>query len=411
MEVKIENGKIINEKIPEVLDYSDQYKKEMKKSMRLNNIFSEFENKASKDFNFFIDESNRRYSKLKCGINLKGAVSATRKKCLDESKKILNDNFYNNNVIKNEKEKMKHKNNVFLYKNLRDCMNIVKNPELLKKKSDNNNNRNKNNKKYNFNYDLNSLNKNERIMDYLITEEQKSLSKSIDNYKSNLDKLKINLDNSPTSIFNKKKNIDIYRKLNLYLPNLKFMNYASRKDGQKIIDRDDPSKKADIHKLLPFSKLGKKNTEITTPPQSVKKKEEKKVKILPYITEPSLPINKQTEPPSNFQYYKDFKDSIEVVANSANKELFVKKNFDVKSGEVENVLKVDDIPDVLLYDDLAHKKANKLKEERRNKNSIICRSQNYLKLTSQQRMNLDIDKNIKLIKDIEDSYYKKLKSK
>ena len=36
MEKHLENGKIINKKIPEVLDYSSQYRKEMKKLIRLN---------------------------------------------------------------------------------------------------------------------------------------------------------------------------------------------------------------------------------------------------------------------------------------------------------------------------------------------------------------------------------------
>ena len=94
MEINIANGRVINKKIPEVIEYSDQYKKEMKKLMRLNNIFSEFENKATRDLDFFIDESNRRYSKSKCGINLKALISSTRKKCLDESKKILKDDSY-----------------------------------------------------------------------------------------------------------------------------------------------------------------------------------------------------------------------------------------------------------------------------------------------------------------------------
>ena len=38
MEAKIEKNKIINKKIPEVLEYSNQYKKEMKKLLRLNNV-------------------------------------------------------------------------------------------------------------------------------------------------------------------------------------------------------------------------------------------------------------------------------------------------------------------------------------------------------------------------------------
>jgi hypothetical protein len=420
MEKHLENGKIINKKIPEVLEYSDQHRKEMKKLIRLNNIFSEFENKASKEFNFFIDESNRRYSQSKYGADLNGVISSTRKKCLDESKKILHDDFYNNNIIKRERDKMKHNNNKILYKNLRYSMNIVKNPELINSninalgnrngsfikkllKIGNNNNK-KNDKRYNFNYNSNDLNKNERIMNVMINEEQNSIEKSINNYKSNLDKLKENVYNN--QIIDKKKSSSMHKKLNLYLPNLKFINYHAKKENPKNNDRDDPAKKADIHKLLPFSKLGQLNTDNninSQPPNS--RNEENKKRIFPYITEPSLPSNGQ--PPKIIQYYKDYQDTLAVVADSANKELYVDKNYDAKRGEVENILKVDEIPKVELYDELAREKTNKIKEDRRNRNSEISKRQNYLKLTNIQKMNLDIEKNIDLIKSIEECLYNK----
>ena len=406
MKANIKNNKVINEKIPEVLEYSCQYKKEMRKLLRLNNIFSEFENKATKELNFFIDESNRRYSMSKCGINLKGLISSTRKKCLDESKKILNDNFYHDKIIMNEKEKMKHKGNKILYKKLRNSMNIVKNPKLLKNKKNNKNgNKNVNNQKkiHNYNYNRKNFHKSEKIMDGLITEEQKSLSKSIDNYKSNLDQLKGILNNSP--IINKRKNSMAYRKLNLNLPNLKFINYTAKKIVPRNNDRDDPTKKADILKLLPFSKLSKKNSENLLNSPSTSKHESRKNGILPCITETNE-LNKR-QIPNDFKNYKDYQNTISVVVNSANKELFVNKNFDKKRTEVESILKTDDIPNVQLYDDIAYEKANNVKEERRKKNNALSKNQNYLKLSIMQRMNLDIDKNIDLIKDIEEGLYNK----
>ena len=315
---------------------------------------------------------------------------------------------------------MKYKNNKILYKNLRNSMNIVKYPELI---NDNNNtmiNRNgsfiskllkigKNNKKkggkYNFNYNQNNLSKNEKIMNEIINEEQNSIGKSINSYKFNLDKLKDNFD-SNQQIIDRKKSSSMHKKLNLFLPNLKFINYHAKKDGPKNIDRDDPAKKADIHKLLPYSKLGQLNSEqnYNTQPSNSNKEENKK-KIFPYITEPNLPSNSQI--PKNMQYYKDYQDTLSVVADSANKELYVKKNFDVKREEVENILKVDDIPKVELYDQLAHEQTNKIKEDRRNRNSEICKKQNLLKLNNIQLMNLEIEKNIDLIKSIEDCLYNK----
>ena len=79
MDDEIENGKIINQMIPEAIANSKMHAKEIKKRIKLNGIFSEFENKASNELNFFLDESNRRYTKTKCGINLNTLIASTRK--------------------------------------------------------------------------------------------------------------------------------------------------------------------------------------------------------------------------------------------------------------------------------------------------------------------------------------------
>ena len=68
---------------------------------------------------------------------------------------------------------------------------------------------------------------------------------------------------------------------------------------------------------------------------------------------------------------------------------------------------LDDIPKVLLSDDIAHQKVNNIKEERKRKNYILSQSQNYLKLTDQQKINLDIEKNIKFINEVEDNLFNK----
>ena len=133
MEEEIDNGKIINQLVPEAVSQSQNYAKEIKKRIKLNGIFLEFENKASHELNFYLDESNRRYSKSKCGINLKSLIASTRKKCLDESIKILNDNFYNNKIIEEERNKMKYKSGKKYYKKIKNTFNIIRNPEIKRK--------------------------------------------------------------------------------------------------------------------------------------------------------------------------------------------------------------------------------------------------------------------------------------
>ena len=131
---------------------------------------------------------------------------------------------------------MKHKGNTILYKKLKGSMNIVKNPELKKKEHEdllkrNNNGIKKRENNHEFNYNRTNTEKSEKIMDIIINEEEKSLSKSIDKYKSNLNQLKIILETSP--VINRRKNSNAYKKLNLYLPKLKFISYAAKKEVKK----------------------------------------------------------------------------------------------------------------------------------------------------------------------------------
>ena len=421
----IENGKIINKMIPEAIEDSTNYSKEIKKRMKLNNIFSEFENKATNDLNFFIDESNRRYTKSKCGINLNSLISSTRKKCLNESIKILNDNFYNNKIIEDERAKMKFKSAQKYYKKIKNTFNIIRNPELKRKElylediNDidlNNNDNNKestineirkkynNNEKrnasisYNWKYEPSNRIKDRNKINSIINYENRIIHQSIDNYKSNLNNLKYNFEEK------KVKNgfhLNIPKKIKFNLPQLKLLNYAKDKVKLDKPNQDDENKKADIHKLIPFSKYAKYCFGLSTKNISFDKSKikENKDNTLPYITEPSVPDNNH--------YYKNYNNTIFVVANSANKELFVNKNYDKKREDFENILKVDDIPELKFYEKIIHKKANNLAQKRRERNEIISKEQNYHKLTNKQRMNYDIERNINLIKNIEDSLYGK----
>ena len=91
--------------------------------------------------------------------------------------------------------------------------------------------------------------------------------------------------------------------------------------------------------------------------------------------------------------------------------MFVNKNYDKKREDFENILKVNDIPELKFYEKIIQKKANNLAQKRRERNEIISKEQNYHKLTNKQRMNFDIERNINLIKNIENSLYGKENNK
>ena len=427
MDDEIENQKIINQMIPEAISDSKIHAKEIKKRIKLNGIFSEFENKASNELNFFLDESNRRYTKSKCGINLNTLIASTRKKCLNESIKILNDNFYNNSIIEEERIKMGFKSGKKGYKKIKNTLNIIRNPEIKRKElyldeinnvdkelehygiKDNNKNEflensNDNNKtiSYNKKYEPKNREKDQNKMNEIINDDIQSICNSLDNYKTKLKSLKYKYDEANIISNGKDSHLSLKKKIDFDLPKLEFLNYAQKRIISKNNNDDDEKKKVDIHKLLPYSKYAKYFYNINPKNTSHNKNKQKKDKTLPYITEPNIP--------DNTHYYKNYNNTINVVADSANKEIFVNKNFDKKRNDIENILGVDDIPKLNYYEKIAHEKAYSQTRKRREKNELISKHQNYLKLTSKQRINADIERNLNLINNVESSLWNKKKN-
>ena len=430
-----ENSKIINETIPQVIADSNLYTKEFKKRMKLNGIFSEFENKASKQLNFYIDESNRRYNKSKFGINLSSSISATRNKCVNESIKILKDKFYNNNIIDEERSKMPFKNEK-LYNNVLNKIKIIKNPELknkelnlenlkeeditidnymiidkkldeyLKRYKSFNYNSNNNLPLYNRNSNISNLlekkklSRDRTIIDDVIKNENNSIFSTFNNYKINLNKLKKKYDNEK-KIKNKEPTLNLHKKININFPKLKLLNYVNYELAPKDGEEDIGIKKPDIYKLIPFSKYAKYCYGIKQQSISLNNSQNykgRKYNRLPYITEPNIPDNKH--------YYKNFKSTISVVHDTAIKELFADKNYDKKRDDTENIFGMENIPKLQIYDYIAHKNATSVIDEKKAKDDIICKKQNYKKLNLKQRRNYDILSNLKMINDIEkDLYY------
>ena len=425
--------KIINETIPQAITDSNLYRKEIKKRMKLNSIFSEFDTKAYHDLNFFIDESNWRYSKSKGGLNLNSLISGTRKKCLDESMKVLNDKFYTNKIIEEERNKMFYKNSDKLYKQVKNRINVIKNPEIKKKELKmaalteegldefDNYDINENNinefirKNSNMNSPYNTLerkNSNGGInlkknlhkdilkMNEVINTENNLIHKSLDNYKITLNKLKNKYEEAKKLKQGKEPKLNIHKKINIDFPKIKLLNYIHYDLYPKSDDDDEELRKINVRKLLPFTKYGKYykslNENLT---MNESNKDENKDKTLPYITEPIIPDNRH--------YYKNYQNTICVVHDSANKELFVDRNYEKKRDDVENILCIDNIPSLKVYDYIAHKGSEKIKEKRRKKNDRISHQQNYLKLTAKQKRNVDIDNNLQSIKDIEDTLFRK----
>ena len=114
--------------IPRLINESNNLTKEIKNRIKLNKIFSEFENKASNNFNYFITASNQRYANSKLGNDLDSIISSTRAKNINEATKIVNDKFYRDKNLEIEKQKMKYKSTERIYEDIKDTFNKMRLP-------------------------------------------------------------------------------------------------------------------------------------------------------------------------------------------------------------------------------------------------------------------------------------------
>ena len=124
----VNKSKALNILIPKLINKSNNLTKEIKNRIKLNKIFTEFENKASNNFNYFISASNQRYTNTKLGNDLDNIISTTRIKNINEATKIVNDKFYTDKNLEIEKQKMKYKSTEKIYNDIKNTFNKMRLP-------------------------------------------------------------------------------------------------------------------------------------------------------------------------------------------------------------------------------------------------------------------------------------------
>lgn len=345
-----------NKLVPKLIEQSNKLTKELKYRIKLNSFFSEFESKASNQFNFFIKESRARYRGSRSGCNLDSLIASSRKKCLKEAKKIINDNFYNNNKdILIEKEKMKRKTTNKIYKNFRETLYQLKN---INKSNSNNNsfsnllNENKKNpkNKKNIKKSINRENSSEKLskgkndIKSLLNKEELLIYKTMDKYKDELKSL--------NTLSEDQKYPYIHKNMFFNLPKLNLLTYKKYVPPIRNPDEEENANRVDFKKLLPYSRLGK-NLGYTYNNFNQKKKN------IAFITEPQFGFS------TNYgDYMKNIRNTNEIVFNSANKEFNIESRINKKRQIIENMLGVDDVPKLDSYEIIIKNIFNKRKKER-----------------------------------------------
>ena len=408
----VNKSKALNILIPRLITKSNNLTNELKSRMRLNKIFSEFENKASNHLNYFITASRKRYTGSKLGNDLDSIIDKIRTKDLNKANNIINDKFYTDSNVETEREKMKYKSSSKIYKDIRDTFdkmklsleskfgkNINKQIQLIIKGLDNKkpidkniNNENSNEPKViNYNVEQN-VNKDKSAISNELDKEQNSIGNEVNKYLNTINSINTFRSPANNSITQSPSPL---KKYNFDLPNIKLVNYRKYKFPKQNQTLEE-EKKPNIKKLLPYSNIYKFNKKYNK--NKEKNNDEKEYKNYPFITEP------------NYNYVKDpdYHYTVNVVFNSANKEFNLQNDFDFKRKRLENILGINEIPQLNTYDDIAFKKSQTIKNERHKKAEKLSESQQFAVLSRKMQINRVIDQDMYLLDKLENKIYKNI---
>ena len=409
----VNKSRALNILIPRLINKSNILTKEIKNRIKLNKIFSEFENKASNNFNYFISASNQRYNNSKLGNDLDTIISSTRAKDINEATKIVNDKFYKDKNLEIEKQKMKYKSTERIFEDIKDTYNKMKFPletkfskntkkeiDLIIKDSEYRPINSRKNtlfwnlysdkeKKPFINPKLN-IKYGEKSIKTELEKDKHSIDVAISKYLDILQEENFESMNSPTSS----------KKLTFKLPKIKLINYKQKKPPKKRSITEE-EKKPNIRKLLPYSKLGRHC--YFHPESEENSLNDLSQKNFPFITGTQLSNNDSNNKDENYQ------NTLNVVYNSANKEFFLRNNFDKKRKRLELMLGMNNIPQLNTYDDILFKKFETIKNKRHEKAKKINHSQRMQLLSGKEKLNIIIDNNINLLNKFEDKLYSKTK--
>ena len=95
-----------NTLVPKLLDKTSLYANNLKNRIKIDGIFSEFDDSANINFKKFIKLSEQRYKSVKSGTHLNNILENQDEEIKELSENILSNKFYNNNDIEKESKKL-----------------------------------------------------------------------------------------------------------------------------------------------------------------------------------------------------------------------------------------------------------------------------------------------------------------
>ena len=374
-----------NSYVPKLLDSSKAYIKDLRKKMILNNYLTNFNIRASKDFNKFLSESNTRYKVVKSGNAIQPALNQTMKEISPLSNSILKNKFYTElNTIKEENKLKKLVKsgieNKKLIKEIREEQikdkyskdelkfreflnnNVLEKKGLLKIKKTDNDWR----KKVMSNYSYNKYQSDICLLKDIIEEDEKQIKNQLNNYYTEMNIIKENIPKETQDEIKKKK-----QKIYFNLDKLKMLKYK----------KPDPIpinliKKAELEEdSIQLGKFVSYNKSSIKQIDNMKKlRKSQLLNPIKNIEEENLNEN-------------DFYNTRRVVKTEANNLFLMKDKFDKKNELISNKVD-DDFPKIEEYPIIIRKRLEKRKQKRIEE---TLKNAKYLSADEERRLNFNLN--------------------
>ena len=368
------------ELIPKLIQKSNGLAQELNNRIKLNHIFSEFESKASNQFNFFIKESEKRYLGSKYGAKIEYLLKSSEKRSKKEAYKILSDHFYLNPEILKERKKMQKKSTNDFHQNITDILNRLKG---IKNESSK-----KTKKMLNDGY-MNSISeekmkRNKNEVNTILNNDEKIISKNFEYYKEFLKQIKPTpkrtevTDNEDNE---KNNNNRIKKNMNFCIPKIQLLNYKKAFSQIKTKKQEDEENRINIKKLISYSISGK---------NLLPKKHKFCYPLLARKNRDTFIMNSTNT----------------IVTNKALNAFNTIKRYKSKNDEISEKLGIRKIPSLNIYENLIQNNFKKIKLERKNLYESIQSSQKYIGLNPKEKLNAKIQENLNYLTSFENDFKK-----
>ena len=405
--------KKINRLIPKLLEQSNKYKKVFKNKNKMNNIFTEFEIKSSHHFNFFVKESINRHKNMKLGNDLNKLMSNSEKRRTTEVNRVLNDDFFSNNIIKQEKKNSKYYTSDKIYKNLKKTIKLLKDSSSDKA-----------------HYYLNDITNEKTDKTKSILEEEKdniqepiTSKEKLNREKEDINKVFMNEESKIEKMFNKyredvnilqqigekskEKYATMHKKIELALPKLEMINYEHYEPPKNIEKDVEVLQRKTLDKIIPFTKYYKQGNKNNKRNKSNNNDLKVKKIFKRLILNNNPMLDAKLTILNNIKLRKiDMNDTNDVVLNTAYKELTANNFINDKRRKLTEILAYD-VPKIENYRNIMKNKFKQIKNERNEINHEKLKLQKYAAMSHNDKLNLKIDNELYLLTQVEKDWFKK----